>query len=151
MAVNTTVFSIIANVLFNIPRPIASAFNSHHKMRLERAGGSLGRVLPEGVTYFTNRIRLDFTDMVKALEVEGYAMDEAGLWAYHIKSGQPYPSGTGTVGRSLFVWALSTLSQKAEQVRIAAEKVEHAKAARAARPKATRAAKAKPETVTVTA
>lgn len=148
MAVNT-VFLIIANVLFNMPRPIMSSFNSHHKTRLQKAGGSLGRVLPEGVTFFTNRTRLDYQDLIKALSAEGYAMDNAGLWAYHQKSGQPYISGTGIVGRSLFVWALSTLSQQAERARIVAEKAEQTKAARAAKPKTARVVKAKPETVNV--
>lgn len=146
MAVNT-VFLIIANILFNMPRPIISSFNTHHKTRLQRAGGSLGRVLPEGVAFFTNRTRLDYADMVKALASEGYTMDDAGLWAYHNKSGQPYTSGTGIIGRSLFAWSLSTLSQQAEQARLAAEKAEQAKAARAAKPKTARVTKAKPETV----
>lgn len=147
MAVNKTAFAIIANVLFNLPRPIISSFNTHHKARLQKAGGSLGRVLPDGVTFFTNRVRLDYADMEKALSAENYTMDDSGLWAYHNKSGQPYVSGTGIVGRSLFVWALSTLSQQAEQARITAEKAEQAKAARAAKPKTARVTKAKPETV----
>lgn len=123
-------FSIVADVAFNIPRPMLSSFNSHHKTRLIRLGGSFGKVTTEGATFFSNRTRVDYDEMLKALSTEGYAME--GVWAY--KNNIPYKSGSGINGRTLFSWALSSLTQAAVKVEAAAK----AKAIRATNTKAAR-------------
>lgn len=139
----TAAFQIVANVEFAVSRILRGAFNSYHKQRLNYKGANKGEVTKEGAAFFTNRPRLDDAQLAQALADCKYSLYDAGgfLWAQNTHKTQWVP-GQGAIGQTLFVNALSVLTQQAHAAQASAKAKTAAKPKTAAKKTATAKAKA---------
>lgn len=139
-----TSFAIIAGVSIALDRIIIGAFNSHHKANLTKAGDT-GQVTQVGAIYFQNRKRLTDSELKAEIEEKGYKlvdMPSGFQWAMNAQ-GATIQAGSGKAGQTLFVNALSKLTQAAKAKLDAEQKAAATKAARqAAMAKANEARKA---------
>jgi hypothetical protein len=114
MTTKKETFAIVANIAFALDSILAGAFNAHHKTRLIKLSGNMGKVTEEGAVFFTNRPRLTREDLIKRLP-EGYALvfqDTPFEWAINAQ-GAAVQAGQGIIGQTLFSMALSSLTQAA--------------------------------------
>ena len=114
MTTKKETFAIVANIAFALDSILAGAFNAHHKARLIKLSGNMGKVTEEGAVFFTNRPRLTREELIKKLP-EGYALvmqDAPFEWAINAQ-GAAVQAGQGVIGQTLFAMALSSLTQAA--------------------------------------